>query len=494
MRIALAIIAMLAFLPTAHSKESTVDKQFSHNAEFRVRYVFEDNQSGNAHVAPNNGSHIEQRLKLGGSYKVSEKFTATATFLHTANWGSTDLGVYGQDGKPGAFSSGDNVGEHNGLSPNNLLTVQEAYGTWLLTDDVLVRFGRAALTLGDGSVIAVNDYEPTPFSFDGILGTYEFEMGRLSAWVVKLSEYSTVAPNTTLTPSLATARAGTSDPDANAYGLSFDLKRMPEWLKLVNLHIIKNTKASTPGALYYAGGGSADPLSRMGQDTLRYGIALAGDVSFIDYKADFAGNTGKYKCLGSFANGCGASASNFTMNNLDTSSYMYQLEAGFNFRDIMRSRVFAKYHWDSGDSDTAANATKVGTYDPYFYDRYSGAGKMEIFNWGNLKYITVGTTSAVTDQTTVGAQYFYYQKSSKNGQLNAGKYGTMALATTTDSDALGSEFNVWSEHKYDGGFSLMGHLGYFLPGSSIKNSRVAAGGPLMKDSYTQVMIQGKMVF
>jgi hypothetical protein len=495
MRIILALAAFLAFLPSANA----ADKQFTPDLEFRIRPIFEDNQSGSSALTPNNGNVVEQRLKVGGQYKFSEKFAVTAHLIQAANWGSQDLYVMdSSSGLPGMFSSQDASGQHSGASTNNVLTVNEAYGTWFMSDDFILRFGRGGLTMGDGSVISTNDWQPIPTSFDGVLGTYDFDFGRLSAWVIKFAQYDNGSQQLLFAGAKLSGNHS-SDPEADAYGLSFDLKKMPEWLKMVNVHVIENTKANTPGA-FYSPVLAADPTPRMGQNILRYGLAISGAASMFDYKLDAAGMNGKYYCSGGFATGCSSMTAGAT--GVDASGYMAQAEFGVNFPDFMKARIFAKYHYDSGDKDPITSQTSVKAYDPYFYDRHAGSGNMEVIGWGNLTFYNVGVSAAPTDQTNVTLQYFYFQKSEKGGRVNPGRFGEMMYFTSPNSNNLGQELDLMAEHKYDGGFSMFASVGLFMPGTAVKNGRgediVAVANSLSADTrdslFTQFMVQGKMSF
>lgn len=488
------ILAMLVAFSANAAKEK--DRQFTHKAEFRLRYLFEDNQSGSNNLAPDNGNTVEQRLKLGGNYKVSEKFNVSATLLHNSTWGSPDLYVYDKDGNPGTYSAGDARAVHNGNHLNNFLLVNEVYGSWLVGEDMLFKFGRMTYNMGDGTVIAANDYEPTPYAFDGINGVYEFDFGRLTGWVVKMARYSrTLDSNVDTTKGIAQYSGNEqSSPEYDAYGLSFDVKKMPEWLKLLNAHVIKDSKPSTPNAASLTGL-AADPIARMGQDTIRYGLALAGEFSRFDFKADLAGANGKYLCSGTpggTSNCGGAATGSATITKLDHNSLMWQLEAGLNYQEFMKARLYARYHSDSGDSDPLSSATKIGTYDPYFYDQINGSGLMQVVGWGNLTFVNAGFSVSPTDQTNVILQYWYFMKTQQNGQLNPGRYGTaMVGITSTDSDKLGQEWDLAIEHKYDGGFTILTRFGYFLPGNTIKN---AISGVARNDNYFQAMVQGKIDF
>ena len=101
----------------------------------------------------------------------------------------------------------------------NFLSVNEAFGTWMVSDDFNVKFGRMNFSFGDGSVMAVNDWQQQPDSFEGVLLNYEAEFGRFRLFGYKYNDELT---------SRAAAHAGlTGDPQQDAYGLVFDLKTMP---------------------------------------------------------------------------------------------------------------------------------------------------------------------------------------------------------------------------------------------------------------------------
>jgi hypothetical protein len=362
--------------------------------------------------------------------------------------------------------------------------------------------------MADGSVISTNDWQPVPTTFDGVLGSYELDFGRLSAWVIKFAQYDNGMTANAFTGTVATSGSRESDPEADAYGLSFDLKRMPEWLKMVNVHVIENTKSSTPGA-FYSPALAANPTSRMGQNILRYGVAVGGAAGMFDYKADFAGMNGNYYCSGGYDNPllpgipyCGGVGG--AMTAMSANGYMAQGELGLNFPEFMKARIFAKYHYDTGDNDSSTNQSAVKTYDPYFYDRHAGSGNMEVIGWGNLTFYTAGLSVMPTDQTNVSLQYFYFQKTEGSGRINPGRFGDMMQLTSPNSSSLGQEVDLIAEHKYDGGFTMYVSGGLFMPGTSVKDgmtddplrNALPATVPRTNrgDLFTQVMVQGRMGF
>src|SRR6202012_3363330 len=83
---------------------------------------------------------------------------------------------------------------------------------------------------------------------------------------------------------------GGSGPEALASGLKLTWKMTPSWLKLANVHVIRNQKDITTGTgttnSPLLPGHVFNPVSQMGQDSYRYGITLTGDAANIDYRVD----------------------------------------------------------------------------------------------------------------------------------------------------------------------------------------------------------------
>lgn len=442
----IAALATLALVPVANAAEKGAD--FSTNAEFRVRHSMLQNPTADkdAQGTTNETTH---RFKLGTTFRASEKFSATLTLLHNATWGSDNLGVLDTNGYAGG--TGDSGrGLPNGTgNAENMVLVQEAFGTWNVSDEFNLRFGRGSFTMADGNVISANDWEATPYSFEGVLGHYEMEFGRFGVWAAKFAEYT----RGTRTAGTATAApvngSGTnvSDPEANNYGISFDLKTMPAWLKMVNVHFIKTSKAVTPNAMNTA--------NQLGQDITRYGVSVGGDVANVDYHATYASSGGDFK---SFA------------GKIKSTGSMMHFVLGYKFPEFMSSRVYAIYHSDTGDK--ASTTDKSEAYDPYFYEKHGNAGLMDIVDWGNLTYYSIGYSLMPMDQMEIGLEYHVFTRTEKTSGNTAGINGTgitgLTTATDTTKNDLGSEIDLVATKKYDAGFQIQARYGMFMPGKAIK--------------------------
>lgn len=438
------------------AQAAKVDYQF--NTEYRVRGQYSHNPLGKSY--PGNNDILEHRLKLGGAAKISERFSFAGTLLHNAIWGSEDYRVTGGTGDTG-------YAQHNGIGNyDNMILVQEAYGSWILNESMALKFGRAAMAMGDGTVIGTNDYLRTPNSFEGVGLAYETDYARFNAWGVRLANY-TRAPGA----------SGASDPDpqANALGISADLKRLPPFLKMANIHVIRNTKATTPNA--------HEDRSRFGQNGYRYGVAVKGDYSALDYRASYAGISTNYY---------DQTAVNGPVTKYDGNAWMLDLEAGFRLA-VMDSRVFARYHTDSGDGSTGT--VKASTYDPYFYEQHANSGHMDMLRWGNLTFYSLGFTMKPMDQFTVGIEGYVFKKTQQQDRVYTGFNGGDWLSEDVqnagtfvkNSSNIGSELDLYAEKVYDGGFSVLGRVGYFMAGDFLKDNQ-------RPEAVTQVFLQGRMQF
>lgn len=473
MRKALALAAFLAMAPYAQAQESaaaaTATGSHTMNAEYRLRFQYDNNVAGSKDIEPTSRDFALQRLKLGGGFKASDQLSLNYTLLHNASWGSNNYSY-------GALGTGDGDGgtsraRLNGTNDaENMILVQEAYGTWMVSDNFMLRFGRGSFTMGDGTVIHDNDWDATPVAFEGVLATYEMEVGRLSGFAVRFAEYDDQTD--------ATAQ----DPEANSVGLTWSQKVMPEFMNRMDVHVNQITKA-------YTGPTGVDTAAAsFGQDILRYGISLGGDVAMFDWRAVYNAHTGDYRNI----NGAGTNAS--------ADGHMYEAEIGMKFEEFMNSRAYIYYHQDSGDSTAGGNDGtgnpaadgKIGTYDPYFYYRHGNAGLMDIFLWGNLTDIAVGYTFQTSEVTNFGIHYHMFQKTEGNGGVNAGLWGSNMLAngTTTDKD-LGQEIDVEVTHAYANGLMMTGRLGAFMPGAALED---LAGANSRGDMYGTAFLEAKMNF
>ncbi|MGE0764578.1 MAG: alginate export family protein [Bdellovibrionales bacterium] len=441
MRKLVALAALLVGMPVAHAAE--VKGDVSMNAEYRLRYLFEQARTGDKD-ADTNENNFAQRMKFDLNFKASEKFSAFASFIHNTDFGSVAAG--NNDQIPDTISETGNVN-----NTENVLLVNQAYAVWMMNDAWTFKVGRGGFTMADGSVMSLNDWQSTPYAFHGGLLNWEKENFRASFYGVKVE----------LTGAGTT---GNDDPETNFFGVSFDWKALPEFLKMANIGVSK------------INGDRTSAVAR--RDELRYHLVLAGDTANVDYKLNYAAHTGETEAVAAAA--------------IDKKGSMYALEVGYSMPEMMKSRFYVGYHVDSGGNAANANQER---YDSFYYEKHATSGMMDVVAWGNLTFIKAGYTLSPMDQVDVGLHYWKFSstESDDNNVANINGSGfTFNRASNggSTSDDVGQEIDLSVTKKYDGGFAISSYIGAFMPGAYLKD--VSATDK--DDTYMQVFVEGKMTF
>lgn len=455
MRRVLASAVLVAFLPTANAQDKG-KADFSANAEARARYFWMQNPGGSKDSLSNRNM-ANGRFKMNFGYKANEKISATATLLHNTN--------FGQD-----TNANDIVAQDHATDTEDGLNVNQAFMTWMSSDDLKFNVGRMNYQVADGALIGINDWENVPYSFEGVRAMWEAEFGKFDFVLFKVRNIVVTGGNS----------AASGDPEQNMYGINFDLKTTPEWLKGLNVHFFKNNGDSLDSGA--TGTGKVMDTTN-GLDVMRYG--LMGHLGFGDFevKAWYEGQGGKVKNVNAG-----------TKTDVDYAGNMMQAEVAYNAAGFMQSRFHFMYHKDSGDK--SGTDTKFETYDSYFTQKHNSAGAMDLFGWGNLTFMQLGWTMKPQDKTTVGLQYTMLSKTEKTDSFVPGTFGgpatdtkSLAAANTNGNNSkLGDEIDVWATHSYDANLSTTLRLGYFKPGDHFE------GTPKATDAIMHVMVEGKATF
>ena len=461
MRKILAILAALAV-----GQFALANSTMTTSAELRARGEAWANTTGNK----DNGkttNMITQRLKLGLDFNAGEKFSAHVTAIHNSDWGQAVGGKTDSTNDSG-LATHDGTGD-----AQNLLTVDEAYGTWVVSDSTAIRFGRGSFQIADGSVVGTNDWEDHPTSYEGMLFTHDMEFGRGSLFYVRTNDWA------------AADSIFQQDAEAGVWGLSFDIKSVPDMIKMLNVHILKvhsDEFVTTGGA------------SHAGLDAMRYGLTVAGETSGIDFKLTYAMDSGENKRDLRFGD--------TTMND-DISANMMDVNLGYTMAAMMNFHVGLMYHSDTG-CDAACQTKKkdqtvkeaTDEYTPFFYNIHENGGQMDVFKWGNLTYTGLNLHLMPMDDLSVGLNYIILAQTQKEGGFTTGRGGA-ALNCNAGCDnaatesALGTEIDLWAKKKYDNGFSILARYGQFAPGDEFKSATAAND---MKDTISEMFLEAMMTF
>ncbi len=450
MRRVLAAAVLVAFMPTAHAQDKA-KSDFSTNAEFRGRWFFMQNPGGNENTL-SSSTTAESRFKINMNYKANEKVSATATLLHNS--------TFGQDTNASAITAQD-----ASTDAEDGVTVNQAYATWMSSDDLKFNVGRMNYQVADGALIGINDWETLPYSFEGLRAMWEAEFGKFDFVLFKVRNL--------------TGTTASGDPEQNMYGINFDLKNMPEWMKALNAHVFKNNGDAAEQAA--AAGGGNVMGSTNGLDVMRYGLMAHFAFSDFELKAWWEAQGGKVKNIA-----VGGAKTEF-----DYKGSMMQAELAYNAANFMNSRFHFRWHKSSGD-DNAAD-TELATYDSYFTEKHNSAGAMDILGWGNLTFMQLGWMMKPQDKTDVGIQYTMFSLTEEGDAMTAGTYGAAlaGAAQNASNSKLGDEIDVWATHHYDSNLATTLRLGYFMPGDRFEPAAPTAKST---DAILHVMVEGKATF
>lgn len=470
-----AIAAVVAMSSMAHAAGDATE--FKWDAEMRTRFFSQENmgiptasnQSAGA-AAPNNLKNTQnnfwrQRNALGLTLTKGESITGRVRMINSMRWGALTGG------------STDNTAQPTQTNTNNLLYVNEAWMGWAINSNITMKAGRMALaTVADGSVLSTNDWLENPYSSDGVQFIFDYDFGRIGVMGVKATDLQTAG-----TAPLS------SDPETNFYGISFDAKNLPEWLKIANFHVIQQNRdqsgtvtSTNVNTLF------TTDAANIGLNVMRYGITLGGDVSGVDYGITYAGHQGKVITKGLVVGSA--------KDDVNWNSTMLDAKVGYTLADMMGLRIGVGYHQDGGQDNSTDSLTG---YQPFFYERHANAGRMDLIGWGNLTSTTVNVAFSPMENTKVGVEYWMFSRTKtetasaayRETQGSSNTNNTIGTASATNKDAnIGTEIDVYATHQYDNGLSLTGRFGQFTAGDFLKNGGVSV------DDVRQFMLEGRMMF
>lgn len=433
MRNLVLALAGVALVAQAHAAD---DMSWKHAGEVRIRHTNTTNSTGvdNPKVATDTNKW-EQRTHISLTGMKGENLTGHVTLSNAQNWGRDIAG-------------GDAVGNITQANSKNNVNLLESYIWWKTNDMFSMRTGRGMFNMADGAVVSPNMYEQIPTTFDGVLGTFDFGFMGLNVFGVKGAELGES------TPTYNTQTALAYDKEQNFYGFSADFKNLPDMIKMANVHLIKESQDYQNAAL------TADATAATAnKDWLRFGLTVGGDWMNLDYKATYANLSGKRKALKDDAVN--------SPKEMKTDAYMLDLGAGYSLPDMMKLRIGAKYHMDSGDNDGDSTDRKLNTnntYDGFHVDKKKYLPNTRVITaLGNLTYWGLDVSLEPMENTTVGLEYTSYSRSSDKAEVaNAmGAAGAQHLADTASdftnpntAKGLGSEFSLLAGHKYSEAFNI----------------------------------------
>ena len=274
------------------------------------------------------------------------------------------------------------------------------YGDWKVSDEFTIRLGRAPYQIADGSSVGMNDYEEFPYVFDGAFISYNTESLAVDVWGAYLPK----------------AWVGSNEVETyeGAVGVSLDVRSLPEEFKMANLHGV------------YAMGAPEEDGSEAEQH-IRLGLGIGGDISGLDYK------------LAGALHG----------DSFDTMTE-YGVDAQVGYTLDFDARIYVGGHYESEN------------YNPFYYDRHSRAGNLDVAQWGNgTIYGEAGIAYMPSEDFEIGVVGLYFHKVGKDswGQWGNGGVNPDGDAELSTDGVI--EADVYVKKSYAGGFAINIQGGFF---------------------------------
>ena len=480
MRAAAAVSAVIC----AQGAFAADDVEFKTGGQFRARYENWMTPSASSTNTQSN-SDIKSRVKLNITARKGERLQMMVSLLHGAQFG----GIARE-------SNVDSAQAADPTTNQNAVHVSRAWGWWKATDNLSLKVGRMGIEIADGSVFSENDWEQSPTFHEGLMAAYDMDFSKISLYLLKNSELNVgtapVGPG-------ATNGAPNWDPEMNMYMLSFDLKNLPEALKMANSHAIAITRDETTVPLgatplatsQNAFGNGSGSLPGAGLTEQRVGLTLGGESANIMYKlsGEYVFGAGHYK------NG---NAGQTVGQDFTISQNMIDALLGYHLADVMGLKVSFVYHRDSGSNNLyngTAGDRSFNTYDPLFYDLHNYSGMMDIVRWGNLTAYGVTASIMPMDDLEAGIGYNIFQRTENGAQAANTTFGAnyASLQGRASEANIGSELDVYANKAYEGNFKIGAHAGLFMPDNYLKNATGKYAGT-QDQMIAQFMLHGTMSF
>ena len=291
-----------------------------------------------------------------------------------------------------------------------------AFGRWLINENLRLLIGRTPYETSFHQFISSNEYEPYPYSFDGVFFSYGAKTVSLDLWGGYL-------------PKRLVGDKEVQEGLNQGVGAVLDFKSVSEQLSRVSLHLI-----------YLAGSFRKQNSKKM----TRYGVGLEGDISFfnVDYTLLVQAQGKEFKAE-------------------DEAPFnMYHFELGYSWLNWHGSRFFWGYH-----NDTAS-------YNPWLYDRHKNGGLLDLLLWGNMTYFFLGYSASFDGFFDLKVRY-YDMKPTSAGQISLGRYGALLAGPSSGEKSyllspkeghLGRELDIQLSKDVAEEFQLALLAGVFIPG------------------------------
>lgn len=445
------LVTIMAAMSVA-SLATANDTTWGWDANTRIRHEMHSNPAGTegGSLTTEDYSFTEQKTTLGLNFNKGDKFKGAISLIHAFNWGDNGAGNF--DGEFNSPSGGGTVGHPNGIDDQqNLLLVNEAWLWWGFNDSFSAAAGRGGIEVADGKVISTNSDEITPNAFEGLRLMYDHAMVTTTGYLIKVSDVFN-AREQEATP--GTGGEFTNDPGTELLGLTFDVKGMPEFLKMFNIHVFQV---------------NSDGVGGPSSNFMTIGAALGGAIiPGLSYTANYVTQSGEES------------------DTVDSSGSMYDVSLKYSMPEMMGFWVMAGMHSDSGDDGNSDDEDEG--YQALFYNRHNNAGLMDVLEWGNLTYTQFGVGMTAMD-IAFAVNYYMFKLTDDTSGVTVGKNGNFLTSggAPAGEDNIGSELDITASGKCPvTGLNLGVRYGMFMPGDLFVDPNA--------ETYSQLVFEAGMDF
>ncbi len=305
-------------------------------------------------------------------------------------------------------------GQEAGLQANSAnLDLNEGY-LKLKKGDWEFILGRQEAKYNNGRIMAPSDWGNTPITFDGATVRYSGKGYRLSGFVFRLSD----------------KQVADDSLDQNLIGLFGEFK-LQDNLQL-NPYILFDRRS---------------PVERLSRFTL--GLNAPGYLGPIAFDVDLAYQTGHIN----------------TGKKLDVAAYLAAINLEYDFKVPSKAALGAGYAIYSGDKDGTDDKYEV--FDNSYATKHAYLGDMDFFRAVPASTWDLGVTDI----------YAYYKMALTSWLATKltghifGSAATYKLASGSESNAYGTEFDLNFVAKYNEYLNFMLGAATFLPGDIFKEKK-----------------------
>ena len=407
------------------------DVFFQPGGGFRLRYDYLRGASDDL-LKNRKSSQMSHRAQIDMKLHKGEFLETRFQWIHYSDWWT-----------------GSPFPENKGVtSANNGLIINQAWALWKVDDSVGLRLGRMPLHLGLGYTYGTNDWFNVPYSFDLVDLFWDWESVKFSFIAARTAHWG---------------KQASSSKEGSHLIASLDIQSLVGGLDILNLNFVqfnRDASSSDEQDLFLNGLN----LQRFSLETEMKGRRIFGSVYFT-----YA--TGEEQVV--------QANPTASEGKRDLSQSAFDLKLGYRFPGARNLQLWGGYHYDTGDESSEDNNTQ--SFDSFFYEVYGQSGLMDFIRWGNLSFFRAGMDMNLGDSWTLGAQWFGFSKTESGDRVHFGPIGeslNKGLETGElqlgSSNAIGNEFDVFTELEFSSGVRLRSTVSAFFPGEGIKSPLVSS--------------------